>query len=209
MEGDTPSFLGLVNNGLSSPENPDYGSWGGRYEFYIPAFKKYMHEPETRPIWTNADDEVFSTITQAYHTSNQATIWRWREAYQNDFAARIDWSNSPNYGAANHPPLAKLDHPNKLTVVSGDEVVLSGAPSSDPDGDSLKFQWIVYKEASSLNLDLRSFWLEQADTSTASFTAPETNKAKTIHLILQVSDEGIPQLTRYQRVIVNVLPEME
>jgi len=32
MEGDTPSFLWLINNGLSDPEHPDYGSWGGRYE---------------------------------------------------------------------------------------------------------------------------------------------------------------------------------
>ena len=31
MEGDTPSFLSLINNGLNAPERPDYGGWGGRY----------------------------------------------------------------------------------------------------------------------------------------------------------------------------------
>ncbi|HML47748.1 MAG TPA: DUF1593 domain-containing protein, partial [Clostridia bacterium] len=30
-EGDTPSFLNLVDNGLSVPERPDYGGWGGRF----------------------------------------------------------------------------------------------------------------------------------------------------------------------------------
>ncbi len=29
MEGDTPSFLYLINNGLGSSEHPDYGSWEG------------------------------------------------------------------------------------------------------------------------------------------------------------------------------------
>ena len=27
MEGDTPSFLNLINNGLSNPEHPDWGGW--------------------------------------------------------------------------------------------------------------------------------------------------------------------------------------
>ena len=29
MEGDTPSFLGLINNGLGWSESPAYGGWGG------------------------------------------------------------------------------------------------------------------------------------------------------------------------------------
>lgn len=31
MEGDTPSFLGLIDNGLNSYRRPDWGGWGGRY----------------------------------------------------------------------------------------------------------------------------------------------------------------------------------
>ena len=51
MEGDTPSFLGLVNNGLNVPEHPDWGGWGGRYELYTPRTEKWFQEPETRPLW--------------------------------------------------------------------------------------------------------------------------------------------------------------
>lgn len=29
MEGDSPSFLYLIQNGLGVPEHPEYGSWGG------------------------------------------------------------------------------------------------------------------------------------------------------------------------------------
>jgi hypothetical protein len=31
MEGDTPSWLNLIPNGLASWERPDFGGWGGRY----------------------------------------------------------------------------------------------------------------------------------------------------------------------------------
>jgi hypothetical protein len=39
MEGDSPSFLYLINNGVGDPEHPDWGSWGGRYELYTPPLK--------------------------------------------------------------------------------------------------------------------------------------------------------------------------
>ena len=65
MEGGTPSFLGLIPNGLNVPERPDWGGWGGRYELYTPRHEDtdptgfnggVPVEPETRPIWTNAVD---------------------------------------------------------------------------------------------------------------------------------------------------------
>ena len=42
MEGDTPSFLYLINNGLGSPEHPDWGSWGGRYDLLTPGIRKIL-----------------------------------------------------------------------------------------------------------------------------------------------------------------------
>lgn len=50
MEGDPPSFLFLVDNGLSNPEHPNWGSWGGRYEYYQPRTERWFLEEETRPI---------------------------------------------------------------------------------------------------------------------------------------------------------------
>lgn len=38
MEGDTPSFLGLLQNGLNAPEHPEWGGWGGRYKLVDAAF---------------------------------------------------------------------------------------------------------------------------------------------------------------------------
>lgn len=118
MEGDSPSFLYLIENGLNVPEHPDYGGWGGRYEHYTPRTRKWFFEPETRPIWSDTQDEVWSPIDSQYHTSNHATIWRWREAFQHDFAARMDWCVK-SYEEANHPPVPRLTHAEELTVKQG------------------------------------------------------------------------------------------
>lgn len=212
MEGDTPSFLYLIDNGLGVPERPDYGSWGGRYELYTPHYRKFFHQPETRPIWTNIEDMVI--VGNISYISDQATIWRWREAFQNDFAARIQWAVR-SYEEANHPPVVLLNHANQLTVKGNQEVLLDAGKSYDPDDDSLTFHWFLYHEPGSYLLEgemmterYRCFTLniKDRDKPNASFTAPAVSEPKDMHLILEVTDSGSPRLTRYQRVIVTVMP---
>ena len=80
-EGDTPSFLGLIDNGLASAMSPTFGGWGGRYVWR-------QFSGESRPFWTqggdsypgrdNSRDTVVGQDGQTY-TSDQATIWRWRD----------------------------------------------------------------------------------------------------------------------------------
>jgi hypothetical protein len=208
MEGDTPTFLYLVNNGLGDPEHPDWGSWGGRYEFYTPPLRKWHLERETRPFWADAEDEVLG-VDGKWHTSNKATIWRWRSAYQNDFEARMDWTIKP-YAEANHPPVAKLNHAGQFTVKSGERVNLSAEGSSDPDGNALSYQWLHYGEPGTLVVsNARTgapLTIEDADTINAWFVAPRVTKPETMHVILAVTDRGTPPLTRYRRVIITVGP---
>jgi hypothetical protein len=202
----------LLDNGLSHPERPDWGGWGGRYELYTPRREKWFYAPETRPIWTNVMDEVLGHDGH-WHTTNHATIWRWREAYQNDFAARMDWTVK-SYEEANHPPIVRLDHPAFLTARPGERVDLSATASTDPDGDALSYEWFVYEEAGTRgmmssrdgvklpvqNFDQPRAWLT---VKTDRVNAPGTG---TIHVILAVTDHGSPRLTRYQRVIIDVVP---
>jgi len=200
MEGDTPSFLYLINNGLGNPEHPDYGSWGGRYELYTPKTELYFFEPETRALWTNAADEVYSETDKQNHTGNHATIWRWREAYQNDFASRMDWCIL-SFDKANHPPVPVLAHASVLEVKEGENVELKAGVCQDPDGDELSYQWIYYREAGN-----SVYWLDMdnPDSAEASFTAPSMGQPQEMHFILAVKDNGNPSLTRYKRVIVKV-----
>lgn len=210
MEGDTPSFLSLINNGLNVPEKPDFGGWGGRYELYKPRFLPYLHagkaEPEPRPIWTDAMDEVRGKDGRIY-IDNHATIWRWRDAFQNDFAARMDWCVN-GYERANHPPVARLAGNTEVRVKPGEKIILDASGSSDPDGDALQYKWIHYPEPG-------DYWqwnklsLQDADTPRLTFGVPASvklSKPHTTHLILQVTDTGKPPLTRYQRVVVVILP---
>ena len=142
MEGDSPSFMHLIDNGLGNPERPDWGSWGGRYELYQPRTEKWFLEPETRPLWTNVMDEVLGHDGR-WHTTNHATIWRWREHYQNDFSARMDWTVK-DYDEANHPPVPRLGHDMFLSAKAGERVDLNAEGSSDPDGDNLSYKWFLY-----------------------------------------------------------------
>lgn len=208
MEGDTPSFLHLVTNGLGDPEHPDWGSWGGRYELYTPRMRKWFYEPETRPFWSDTEDEVLG-VDGHWHTSNKATIWRWRTAYQNDFRARMDWTIKP-YAEANHPPVVTLGHAKTLAVKSGERVSLNAQGSTDPDGDALAYEWFHYGEPGTLLLSSgrtgAPLTIESANGSGAWFIAPRVTRPETMHIILAVTDRGAPPLTRYQRVVITVSP---
>jgi hypothetical protein len=215
MEGDTPTFLSLINNGLNDAEHPNYGGWGGRYELYLPQFEDSNQgifrrenwpkdEPETRPIWTNASDSVVSEVDKKKYSGNRETIWRWRKDFQHDFAARMDWTVK-SYAECNHPPIVKLSHPDRFTVKSGQAFHLNAKGTSDPDGDSVSYLWFQYQEAGSYkgNISFRPYSPNLYDLPV---TAPKVDKPQTLHFILQVTDKGTPSLTRYKRVIVTVEP---
>lgn len=208
MEGDTPTFLYLINNGLGNPDQPDWGSWGGRYEFYTPHTLKCFLEPETRPFWSDAIDEVLG-VDGNWHTSNKATIWRWRSAFQNDFSARMDWTIK-SFADANHPPVVKLDHPAELKARPGERVDLSAEGSYDTDGDEIAYHWFYYSEVGTFTTASARTGdpvpIQNSDKSQAWFTVPTERVLRngSMHIILAVTDNGSPNLTRYQRVIVNV-----
>ncbi len=220
MEGDTPSYLGLIDNGLNAYRRPDWGGWGGRYVYRQPY-------GETHPIWTQGGDEFARVTSQdtvtgadgAVHVSDQATIWRWREAFQNDFAARMSWTVS-DFAHANHSPLVGVNGkagtgPIEMDVDVGKPVVLDASYSSDPDGQPLHFHWFHYAEAGSADGNLSAITLTDAETPRATVTADAVCRPRwlplmpcrgdgTAHIILAVTDEGSPQMTSYRRIILHV-----
>ena len=189
-EGDTPSFFYVLPNGLSDPEHPEWGGWGGR-------FRPSGQGREYR----DATDSVGNT------TDSLATIYRWRRAYQNDFEARMDWCVKPLDGA-NHAPAAVLNGDETLRVLHiktdpGAAVTLRAA-GSDPDGDALGFTWWVYCEAGTYGGDVP---IAGADAAEATVTVPKEAAGRTIHVILEVTDQGAPPLTAYRRAILEVSGE--
>ena len=205
MEGDTPSFMNLIGNGLNAHLNPGFGGWGGRY-----AFKKSY--AEKAPIWTNSRDRV-TTPDGQQHISSQATIWRWREAFQNDFAARMDWCVT-EYANANHNPSAVVNGDSstqvvRLSAMPGEMLHLDASKSSDPDGDKLSYRWFHYAEAERDPLNVRDFFeipIENASKSRCTVVLPESfpRGVENAHIILDVVDGGTPNLHTYRRVIIQI-----
>ena len=220
MEGDTPSWLNLIPNGLSYPEHPDWGGWGGRYELYKPDFDSLKKGssgvpiiPETRSIWTDASDKYTPYIFNEYgravrldtitFVSNKATLFRWRDDFQNDFCARMSWCIK-SFKDANHPPVPVLLIPEHITVKSGEGFSLS-AKAADPDGDNLSYLWFNYPEAGSYKKLIK---INSAENLQSVYViAPAVKKKETAHFILKVTDKGNPPLSRYKRVIVDIMPK--
>jgi len=222
LEGDTPSFLSLIPNGLNAPEHPDWGGWGGRYVLYAPDRARtdpdgftggVPVEVEPRPIWTNAVDSYTPYVPSDFGrnvkpfektaTGFKTTIWRWRKDIQNDFAARMEWTTK-SFKETNHPPVPALGHSDHLTVKSGGSILLSAAGSTDPDGDSLSYLWFNYPEAGSLKEPVK--FLGAENLYRVHVQAPVVTKPETVQFILKVTDKGAPPLTRYKRVFVTIVP---
>ncbi|MBI5282611.1 MAG: DUF1593 domain-containing protein [Candidatus Solibacter usitatus] len=221
MEGDTPSFLGLLDNGLNAFRRPDWGGWGGRYVYRQP-------RGETRAIWTQGGN-LFSRVTSQdtvrgadgqEYTSDHATIWRWREAYQNEFAARMDWTVA-DYRRANHNPVVVVNGqggtaPILIDAEVGRPVALDAGESRDPDGHTLHYRWFHYGEAGSTGANLAAATIAGSDGPKAVVTPTAVCRpqwmagrgrcsgAGTAHVIVEVTDEGVPRLTSYRRVILTV-----
>jgi len=180
-EGDSPAFMHQIRVGLRSMEEPGYGGWGGRF----------VREKPNSNTWRGANDD--GDINKA--------IWRWAEAFQNDWAARADWCVK-SYKEANHPPVVKLSSKLDLRAKPGQTVKLNAKGTKDPDGDKLTYKWWQYKEPGSYKSTVN---IKNANKQEASFVVPgKAKKGQTVHIICEVTDNGSPPLTRYGRVIVNI-----
>ena len=203
MEGDTPSFLGLIDRGLGWELSPAYGGWGGRYALFQAA-------GEARPIWTeiNATRDRVEVEPGRFDSSNQATIWRWRKHFQNDFAARMDWCVADDFRKANHNPRPVLNGDRSTGVIAisaqaGATVNLSAAGTdAGDDGQNVKVTWWIYPEAGTLDGPA----LAPANGLRTTVTLPPSQKPGAVHVILQAEDDGTPHLFAYRRIIINVKP---
>ena len=210
-EGDSPAFFHTIPTGLRSLESPDWGGWGGRYikvrenTWLDPVPVTDYEYPPGR--WYGSNGWGRSSLREGTQTTEEQRktyfkpLWRWTDALQNDFAARADWCVS-TFEEANHPPVVRLSHESDLILKSKEKITLDASKSSDPDGDVLNYNWWYYNEASSYKGAIE---INGNSMSKANLTIPEdADSGDTIHIICEVTDNGLPQLTRYQRIVITV-----
>jgi hypothetical protein len=201
-EGDSPSFMYVLENGLNYPEHIDWGGWGGRFDLQPVIGIRSME-------WV-AKSGLDETIYDPYYMiasspERNSAINRWRIDILNDFAARMQWTSCSSYSGANHHPIIPYQNDTSkdavcLSANPGETLHFDATDSYDPDGNSLAYEWIYYQEPSTYKkaLDL------QAKNSKMSFIIPKDAGNSTIHIILRVTDDGFPALSSYKRFIINV-----
>lgn len=226
MEGDTPSLLYTMQNGLNVPEHPEYGGWGGRY---IPA--NLGHQ-----LFSDAVDTY--TLDNQTYVSPQASLFRWLDHYQNEFAARMQWTLRPRGPGSNtsHPPIIALDgscshDPLDIKVKANSTLTLDATGTFDQDTgrvDTLNVTWFQYTDATTYLLRLGIPMLEfnarpgthnlvvdipiPSQTSSCKQVSQTRTKNETLcevwHVVLQVTGSGSPPMTRYRRAVVQIKPDL-
>jgi len=209
-EGDSPAFLHTIPTGLRSIESPDWGGWGGRFvkvrenTWLDPVLEPGYQYPEGR--WYTGSAWGRNRLKQGIPNDAELIAylepqWRWIDIFQNDFAARADWCVK-SYEQANHPPVVKLNHALDMKVSTGEKVSLSAKGTTDPDGDDLSYRWWQYQDAGSYD---GSVEIENSGSMDAMLLVPDDAKpGQTVHVICEVTDNGTPPLTRYQRVVLTI-----
>ena len=176
VEGDTPSFLYVMPNGLNNPEDPHQCGWAGYHE-------RGMCADSLTTAWTSWQEPVRS-ISVGYKQ-------RFYPDELNDFMARMQWAAE---GKGNLNPYVVIPNDTINITVS---LSLDASKSFDPDGDNLQFSWWQQPEIGKTKVKI-----EQADQPIATLRIPADAKGDTIHIICEVHDDGPYHLPAYRRIII-------
>lgn len=188
VEGDTPSFLNCMPNGLNDPDDPEQVGWGGCHRFGM------SPDGETQ-CWTNWEQPLKDISNEYEH--------RFYPDEFADFAARMEWAAT---GAGNRNPVVNVNGyeglaPLRLSAMAGVTLKFDAGKSWDPDGDAISFDW--WFQAFPGVDDVPSLSAASGPSVTATF--PVAMRGRTFHLVCEAHDDGPFALPAYRRIIIEVI----
>ena len=184
VEGDTPSFLYVMPNGLNNPEHPSQAGWAGYHQ-------RGLCPDSLTTAWTSWQEPVRS-ISVGYKK-------RFYPVELNDFMARMQWADK---GEGNRNPIVVVNgHKGTSSLVlhakAGDTIRLDASRSSDPDNHAITFYWWQQQEIGTTKLTI-----DNEKDAVTTVRIPADTTGQTLHLVCEVSDQGPFNLKAYQRVII-------
>jgi hypothetical protein len=184
VEGDTPSFLYVMPNGLNDPEDPTQAGWAGYHE-------RGLCPDSLTTAWTSWQEPLRS-ISVNYKR-------RFYLDELNDFMARMQWADK---GEGNHNPIVVVNghqgpSPLVLHVKAGETIRLDASKTSDPERHAMHFQWWQQPEIGTAKLTI-----DHAQNVVASIRIPADATGQTLHIVCEVCDHGPFSLKSYQRVVL-------
>ncbi|MGZ3945701.1 MAG: nucleoside hydrolase-like domain-containing protein [Mucilaginibacter sp.] len=191
-EGDDFTYMNMLGNGLRAYEAGSFGGWGGRV----------VGERQAN-VFALSTDTSQKAMASALSSMNQKSAGAYPDffpAAQLDFATRLKWSVTPKYADANHAPIAVIEGPLTCLASPGETIKLNGRVS-DPDGNKVFIKWWQFQVGTYPG----KISISTPDPAqTKIFIPKDAVSGQTIHVILEVTDNGTPALTAYQRVIITV-----
>jgi len=188
VEGDTPSFLYLLPNGLNNPEIPNQVSWGGYFE------------------WGKCEDGSTNAYTNFNGSAKKICSYYENYFYPatfNNFVARMDWADQ---GKGNRNPVVIINGdsgfvPIQIEKKQGKLITLDASKSYDPDNDQLRFKWWILPEAGTYQKEVK---ISEKESNKITIKLPSDSAEQNFHMICEVTDNGTPNLTSYRRIIINI-----
>jgi hypothetical protein len=194
-EGDTPTFLNLIANGLRGYRGDTFGGWGGH--------KAADAAPATGDAFGFV--EAVAADPGARRPIPRAPTHPFLAAAQRDFAARFVWATTPSYAQANHHPRLVVRDDSRFIAARPGQTISLAVTASDPDGNAVALRWWRWDEAGTY---VGAVKLEPTSgTHTRVTVPPDAQAGQTIHVIVEATDDGVPALTRYERFVVAVSPQ--
>ena len=187
VEGDTPSFLYVIPNGLNDPEDPHQAGWAGYHE-------RGLCADSLTTAWTSWQEPVLG-ISVGYKK-------RFYPDEISDFMARMQWADE---GQGNHNPQVVINGSEGLQSLSieakaGDMIRLDASKTMDSDGDKLSFLWWQQPEIGKTKVTIA-----HPEESVITIKIPVETSKETIHIICEVHDDGPFHLVSYRRIQIHIL----